>query len=134
MSFFETLNYSSCNEDGLTELRAMELGAGDHVGCITGSGDRTQHAYIDGAGNLYPCDFVPLAFGNVDDRPIAELWRDMHATIGQPRRTCMLMELYARKLLSGVDAFPLPPEPSRQCVHELAAMEPLPGFYHRLTG
>lgn len=27
----------------------------------------TQHSYIDATGNLYPCDFVPLNFWNVDN-------------------------------------------------------------------
>ena len=46
MPFFETLNYSSCNEDGLAEQRALELGPADHVCCITGSGDRALHLLL----------------------------------------------------------------------------------------
>lgn len=99
-----------------------------------GCGAGTQHSYIDGAGNLYPCDFVPLAFGNIHDRPIADLWRDMHAQIGKPRQTCMLMELYARKLLTEVDTFPVPPKESCQCIQKLAVMDQMPGFYRRLVG
>ena len=99
-----------------------------------GCGAGTQHAYIDGAGNLYPCDFVPLAIGNIRDRPVADLWRDLHAQIGKPRQTCLLMELYARQRLAGVEAFPVPPETSRQCLRELAVMDRMPGFYRRLAG
>ena len=43
MSFFTTLNYSSCNKDGLTELRALDVSPGYTVCCITGSGDRVFH-------------------------------------------------------------------------------------------
>lgn len=35
------------------------------------------HAYIDSAGNLHPCDFVPLVFGNIHETPIAQLWQKM---------------------------------------------------------
>jgi S-adenosylmethionine-diacylglycerol 3-amino-3-carboxypropyl transferase len=38
--FFETLNYSSVNEDWRTEAAALQVGSGDRVLCVTGSGDR----------------------------------------------------------------------------------------------
>lgn len=99
-----------------------------------GCGAGTQHSYIDGAGNLYPCDFVPLAFGNIRDRPIAGLWRAMHEQIGKTRQTCMLMELYASQLLAGVASFPVSPGQSGKCIQELAAMDQMPGFFRRLAG
>lgn len=40
-SFFETLNYSSCNEDSSSELAALQISKDDRVLCITGSGART---------------------------------------------------------------------------------------------
>lgn len=39
-SFFETLNYSSVNEDWRTEAAALQLRPSDHVLCVTGSGAR----------------------------------------------------------------------------------------------
>ena len=33
MNFFATLNYSSANEDGLTELKALDISKSDRVGC-----------------------------------------------------------------------------------------------------
>ena len=99
-----------------------------------GCGAGSQHSYIDGAGNLYPCDFVPLAFGNIRDRPIAELWRAMHEQIGPPRQTCMLMELYAKHCFASADSFPLPPEQAETCIRKLDVMNQMPGFFHRLRG
>ena len=44
------------------------------------------------------------------------------------------MELYVRQRLAGVEAFPVPPEQSRQCLRELTVMDRMPGFYRRLAG
>ncbi|HQA37342.1 MAG TPA: radical SAM protein [Kiritimatiellia bacterium] len=99
-----------------------------------GCGAGTQHAYLDAAGNLYPCDFVPLSFGNVRERPIAELWRAMHRRIGMPRQSCMIMELYTKKLLDPVTTFPVPPEAVEPCLEKLDVMTQMPGYYRRLLG
>ena len=104
--------------------------AADRFGCGAG----TQHAYIDAAGNLFPCDFVPLSFGNVLERPVAEVWREMHQALGQPRTTCVAMELYTRRLLANATATPAPPAESIQAVSLLKKEASLPGFYRRALG
>jgi MoaA/NifB/PqqE/SkfB family radical SAM enzyme len=104
--------------------------AADRFGCGAG----TQHAYIDAAGHLFPCDFVPLSFGNVLERPVAELWRDMHRTIGRPRQTCMAMELYAKQLLAPIRATPVSPALSTRMIEQLEPDTEMPGFYRRALG
>ena len=99
-----------------------------------GCGAGTQHAYIDGSGHLYPCDFVPLAFGNVREVPIATLWKRLHEIVGKPRRQCMIMELHERGLLAGRRDFPLSPADSEACAAALGQCEELPGFYRALSG
>ena len=102
----------------------------DRFGCGAG----TQHAYIDAAGNLFPCDFVPLAFGNVLERPLADVWREMHQAIGQPRTTCVAMEIYAQQLLAHVSTLPASPAVSKQIVGGLSPETEMPGFYRRALG
>ena len=102
----------------------------DRFGCGAG----TQHSYIDAAGNLFPCDFVPLSFGNVLERPVAELWREMHRLIGKPRQTCMVMELYAKQLLAHTCTLPVSPAVSTQIVRRLSPETEMPGFYRRALG
>ena len=34
-----------------------------------GCGAGNQHAYIDGQGNLWPCNFLPISIGNILDEP-----------------------------------------------------------------
>lgn len=101
---------------------------------LFGCGAGTQHSYIDAAGNLYPCDFVPLSFGNVREHSIASLWSDMHAYIRTPRDTCMILEL--SQLLKNETELTLPmkPEQSEKMISRLKRMESLPGFYATLKG
>lgn len=99
-----------------------------------GCGAGTQHSYIDASGNLHPCDFVPLAFGNVRHESVAELWQKMHGIFGKPRRQCMIMELYAKNLLAEKIVLPLSTDASRACVDRLEVVDEMPGFYRILRG
>jgi len=98
-----------------------------------GCGAGTQHSYIDAAGNLYPCDFVPLAFGNVREQPVSALWKSMHRAIGKPRQTCMIMEIHAKKLFSETTAFPVAQGDAHALLAKLDVMDTMPGFYQRLA-
>ncbi|MCP4129922.1 MAG: DUF3419 family protein, partial [bacterium] len=55
-TFFETLNYSSCNEDAYTELKALDIQPGDGVACITGSGDRPLHILLGNPAHVCAFD------------------------------------------------------------------------------
>ena len=59
MPFFDTLNYSSCNEDGQAELLALDIAPGDHVCCITGSGDRPLHLLLGNPARVSAFDLNP---------------------------------------------------------------------------
>lgn len=59
MSFFNTLNYSSCNEDGLAELQALAISPSDSVCCITGSGDRALHLLLGDPSHILAFDLNP---------------------------------------------------------------------------
>ncbi len=56
MSFFDTLNYSSCNEDWRTERRALRIGPDDRVLAVTGSGDRPLHLLLDAPASVVAVD------------------------------------------------------------------------------
>jgi S-adenosylmethionine-diacylglycerol 3-amino-3-carboxypropyl transferase len=59
VSFFNTLNYSSCNEDGLAELKALDISPSDSVCCITGSGDRPLHLLLGDPAHILSFDLNP---------------------------------------------------------------------------
>lgn len=102
--------------------------SGDMFGC----GAATQHSYIDAAGNLCPCDFVPLGFGNVFERPVADLWREMNAVVGRPRGRCLAMEL--APLVAQEGHFPLRPVRSEAVCRGCEPVQELPRFYRILAG
>lgn len=58
MGFFQNLNFSSANEDGETELRAL-AGAGRIV-CLTGSGTRPLDMLLSNAAEVVALDINPI--------------------------------------------------------------------------
>ena len=96
-------------------------------GCQAGVG----HLYIDGSGEVCPCNFIPLSFGNVAAEPLDEILRRMGGCFPRPRQTCA-----ARQLARYVPPGPLPtsPEVSQQlCAERLPPCEVLPGFCQLLA-
>jgi len=59
MSFCRKVNYSSCNEDGLSEIKALRIGENDRVLCITGSGARTLDLLTAKPAEIISLDFNP---------------------------------------------------------------------------
>jgi S-adenosylmethionine-diacylglycerol 3-amino-3-carboxypropyl transferase len=57
--FFHNVNYSSCNEDGRSELAALRLSVRDRVVCVTGSGARPLDLLLDGPGRVVSVDINP---------------------------------------------------------------------------
>jgi len=58
-----------------------------------GCGAGTQHSYISAAGDLYPCDFVPMSFGSVKEKSIQKLWKQMNDLMGIPRIGCFAQKI-----------------------------------------
>lgn len=83
MSFFSTLNFSSANEDGETELAA--LAGARRILCLTGSGTRPLDLLLSGADEVVALDANPVqnALLALKAAAIAELdQRDCLAFLG----------------------------------------------------
>ncbi len=78
-----------------------------------GCGAGSQHSYIDAKGNLYPCDFLPLSFGNLFERPFDQVWKEMHSITGGPRRMCLSKQLAHKFSEFKENTYPLDPEVSK---------------------
>ncbi|ESQ89271.1 S-adenosylmethionine:diacylglycerol 3-amino-3-carboxypropyl transferase [Asticcacaulis sp. AC460] len=59
MSFFTSLNFTSSNEDGETELRALRIRGGDRVLCLTASGTRPLDLLMSEAAEVVALDINP---------------------------------------------------------------------------
>ena len=63
------------------EIESEEL-----FGCAAG----TRHLFIDPAGEVCPCDFTPLSFGNVAQESMETIWDRMSTAMKHPRRHCLI--------------------------------------------
>ena len=53
-----------------------------------GCGAGFNYMFIDSQGNLCPCDFTMLSFGNILDRPIQEIWEETSRHFSKPGPAC----------------------------------------------
>lgn len=94
---------------------------------LFGCGAGYHHLFVDAAGEVCPCDLLPVRFGRAGEEPLAAIWARMGETFGRPRCGCALAPLApalaGRRLPVAAEALPVPP-----------AGGPLPGGYARLLG
>ncbi|MDD5628942.1 MAG: radical SAM protein [Elusimicrobia bacterium] len=92
-----------------------------------GCGAGLTHLYIDGSGEVSPCNFVPLSFGSILDQPLAAVLERMGRRFRRPRPSCVGKVLSARIPDGPV---PLPPEASEElCERWLPKEHDIPRFF-----
>lgn len=92
-----------------------------------GCGAGLTHIYLDGTGELSPCNLVPLSFGNVTREGLDAILARMGSCFRQPRCCCVGKTL-ARHIPQG--ALPLAPRESRElCRRHLPVRHTLPDFF-----
>jgi MoaA/NifB/PqqE/SkfB family radical SAM enzyme len=90
-----------------------------NFGCNAG----TRMIYVDAFGEVSPCVFAPMSFGNVRRRPLADIWREMSTSFA-PGSECFVIRNH-RLLRSRAGAgIPLPPETSRELMSGVAFGSP----------
>ncbi len=60
--------------------------SGGVLGCCGG----TYRLYVDARGNVRPCDFCPVTFGNVAEEPLDKAWQKMRNYFVYPRTECFV--------------------------------------------
>lgn len=88
-------------------------------------------AYIDADGNIRPCDFTPLIFGNIQEEPIENLWQKMNCMFNKPRDFCFMLENHklVRQIGNGED--PLSYKKSLEVCKKCPSSK-IPMFYKKL--
>jgi MoaA/NifB/PqqE/SkfB family radical SAM enzyme/SAM-dependent methyltransferase len=92
-----------------------------------GCGAGLTHLYIDGGGEVCPCNFVPLSFGNIMDEPLAGILEKMGRHFCRPRPGCV-----GQLLSSNIrgEQLPLCAEASTQlCDEHLPSVHSVPWFF-----
>jgi MoaA/NifB/PqqE/SkfB family radical SAM enzyme len=93
---------------GLTVNYLAHFESGRHFGCNAGR----KMIYIDPFGEVSPCVFAPLSFGNVGRRPLAGIYEDMKKRFASSGR-CFVNAHAGLFGEYGGRGIPLPPEESR---------------------
>ena len=92
-----------------------------------GCGAGLTHLYIDGSGEVCPCNLVPLSFGNVTREPLARILDRMAQHFVKPRPACV-----GRILSRHAEGHPLPTSPEISdeiCRKYLPREHALPRFF-----
>jgi MoaA/NifB/PqqE/SkfB family radical SAM enzyme len=100
---------------------------------LFGCGAGTFHLHIDPSGNVCPCDFVPLSFGNVLAERLEVILRRMGEAMRQPRRHCFLQTITEQiDRLALEHGYPLSPELSVAVAAE-SPDEELPDYFQHVA-
>jgi len=101
----------------------LYLESADAFGCGAG----LTHLYIDGTGEVCPCNLVPLSFGNMVKEPLEVILTRMGQHFKRPRTGCV-GRILSRSIQS--DSLPLSPEESECiCSENLTQNHPVPKFF-----
>ena len=94
---------------------------------VFGCGAGLTHLYIDGSGEVCPCNLVPLSFGNILREPLQDILDRMGCYFRKPRPSCIGTIL--AKHIHG-EQFPLGLETSIEiCESHLPVSHALPRFF-----
>lgn len=99
------------------------------IGCTAG----IDHLYIDAVGNVCPCDFTPLSFGNVKTEDVKTILGRLHTYFDRPREKCFMAEHYQEIAKEFEDKLPLSVEKSIEICKKCKPSEST-DFYKKLRG
>ena len=104
-----------------------------HFGCTAGGTDRF---YINAKGDVQPCEFLNLSFGNIALEPFDAIYTRMRDTFRIPG-DCWLCEKYASQIAgifreSGLTSLPLPPVLAEKVLSGIERGS-VPDFYEKVV-
>jgi len=101
---------------------------------LYGCGAGFNYLFVDAAGNLCPCDFTMISFGNITERPIADIWRETSGRFRAPGCHCYANVISDSVARAESTLRPLGPADSHAVVDRHPPYDPdrLPGFYRRM--
>lgn len=123
MKLLEWQKKASLREDWPIVSTFAYLESDGAFGCGAGLG----HLYVDGGGEVCPCNLVPISFGNVTQQPLEAILDRMSCHFCKPRTGCV-----GRTLAGHIDGptLPAPPEVSEEiCRRHLPAEHDTPAFF-----
>ncbi len=101
-----------------------------YYGCVAG----LNYMFIDSQGNVCPCDFAMLSFGNILENPITEIWHDMSKKFCVPGCSCYANKSHRHIASKKSTTWPLSREISEEILNECPPYDvnKIPEMYRRL--
>jgi MoaA/NifB/PqqE/SkfB family radical SAM enzyme/ubiquinone/menaquinone biosynthesis C-methylase UbiE len=97
-----------------------------------GCGAGLTHLYIDGSGQVCPCNLVPLSFGNITEEPFNQILNRMGHYFCKPRPSCV-GKILCKHIHS--EQLPLSPQASDIiCARHLPRKHKVPRFFKIRAG
>jgi MoaA/NifB/PqqE/SkfB family radical SAM enzyme len=96
------------------------------MGCCGGY----QYIHVTASGNICPCSFTPLSFGNVKKEELSVIWKRMNTVFNTPGADCFMVKNYKHISKHLDDGF-INPEKSVQLCSS-CKIHNLPLFYKKL--
>ena len=99
-----------------------------------GCGAGFNYMFIDSQGNVCPCDFTMLSFGNIFERPLQEIWEETSQHFCTPGPACYANisndVVFSKKKAE----WPLKKQATLEILEECPSYDPtrLPEFYKRM--
>jgi len=85
-----------------------------YFGCNAGC----KMIYVDAFGEVSPCVFAPMSFGNVQKKPLTEIWSEMRSCFA-PGSDCFVIRNHGLLRRRAEGRLPIPPEVSRDLMKQV---------------
>ena len=99
-----------------------------------GCGAGFNYMFIDSEGNVCPCDFTMMSFGNIQERPIQEIWQETSRHFCTPGPSCYANISNDAVFSKKKAEWPLKKKATLEILEECPSYneERLPEFYKRM--
>ena len=106
-------------KSGMTVNYLGHFESAQHFGCNAGH----KMVSIDPFGEVSPCVFIPMSFGNVKDRSIKDIWSDMRKKFPS-EETCFINKNYSLLNKHHRGKMPIEPVDSTRIMNEVSFGQP----------
>jgi len=86
---FQYMTEYNAKEGGVVISSFGHMESPEFFGCSAGY----SHIYIDGSGEVCPCNLLPVSYGNVAQEPLSEIIGRMQSGFRRPFRNCLARTL-----------------------------------------
>lgn len=126
---FVELQYEINLDPALPAIMSLpHIGTINNYGC---SGGRT-HMYVTADGDVCPCDFVPVSFGNITEEAFVDIYQRMLKSFPEHAHGCISQLAYREIDRLSDGKLPLKDPAAIESVMASLGKRPVPGLYRKL--